>query len=402
MRKLQLLFTAAAALLSSAAAQEASETMSMTSRVSTRPAATTTSSSASSTSSSTGTATHTVSVGLDHRYIPDTIEAEVGDIINFRFYGANHSVVKAEFGQPCVPYDMIHPGEESFFSGAIEQPDGNENPLPTWTLRVNTTEPVFFYCSAPESCITWKMIGVINPNRTRTREEQVEFVTNGTTTFQLSPGEPFPAEGEPPSGEDSYDDPAYSPPPTDDSSEGSSESSSEDSSEGGGGLAPGAIAGIAIGGAAVIIFAVALVYVCGRKGGIEKGYRRSRVSPSATAAAPPSMIEAHYQDDHNLSHSPYYGVGGGLPPKSPPPPSTHTSSIYGGMPNSGTFAPDPYRSRSPNQLSEIGSPHTSYISGHPSPGFVPPGFGSPRLNQGSMSPPPAELEAHSEPRRELS
>ncbi|RYP72249.1 hypothetical protein DL770_007993 [Monosporascus sp. CRB-9-2] len=393
MRKLQLFFTAAAALLSSAAAQETSEATSITSSVSTRSATRTTSSSASytsasSTSSRTGTATHTVSVGLDHKYVPDTIEAEVGDIINFRFYGANHSVVKAEFGQPCVPYDMIHPGEESFFSGAIEQPDNNPNPLPTWTLRVNTTDPVFFYCSAPESCITWQMIGVINPNRTHTREEQVEFVRNGTTTFQLSPGEPFPAEGEPPSEGDSDDDAAGSPPPTD------------DPSEGGGGLAPGAIAGIAIGGAAVLIIAVALVYVCGRKGGIEKGYRRSRVSPSAAAAAPPSMIEAHYQDDHNLSHSPYYGVGGGLPPKSPPPPSTHTSSVYG-MPNSATHAPDPYRSRSPNQFSDMGSSHTSYMSGHPSPGFVPAGFGSPRLNQGSMSPPPAELEAHSEPRREL-
>ncbi|RYP44192.1 hypothetical protein DL768_009340 [Monosporascus sp. mg162] len=399
MRKLQHLFTTAAALLSSAAAQDTPETTSITSSVSTRSATTTTSSSASSTSSSspTGPATHTVSVGLDHRYIPATIEAEVGDIINFRFYGQNHSVVKAEFGQPCVPYDLVHPGEESFFSGAMEQPPDGLNPLPTWTLRVNTTDPVFFYCSAPESCITWHMIGVINPNRTHSREVQVEFVTNGTTTFQLSPGEPFPAEGGPPSGGDyeddtggSTDDTASSPPPTD------------GPSEGGGGLAPGAIAGIAIGGAAVLLIAVALVYVCGRKGGIEKGYRRSRVSPSAAAAAaPPSMLEAHYQDDHNLSHSPYFGVGGGLPPKSPPPPSTHASSIYGGMPNSGAYAPDPYRSRSPNQFSDMGSPHTSYTGGQPSPGFVPPGFGSPRLNHGSMSPPPAELEANSEPRREL-
>ncbi|RYP24970.1 hypothetical protein DL765_000198 [Monosporascus sp. GIB2] len=391
MRKLQLVFTAAAALLSSAAAQEAPETTSVTSPASTRSATTTTTSSASSTSTSTssrtGTATHTVSVGLNHQYIPDTIEAEVGDIINFKFYGTNHSVVKAEFGQPCVPYDMIHPGEESFFSGAIEQPNGNLDPLPTWTLRVNTTEPVFFYCSAPESCITWKMIGVINPNRTRTREEQVEFVTNGTTKFQLSPGEPLPPEG------DSDDDAASPPPPAD--------NPSDNPSEGGGGLAPGAIAGIAVGGAAVLIIGVALVYVCGRKGGIEKGYRRSRVSPSAAVAAPPSMIEAHYHDEHSPGHSPYFGVGGGLPPKSPPPPSTHTNSIYGSMPNSGTYAPDPYRSRSPNQHSDMGSPHTSYLGGHPSPGFAPPGFGSPRLNQEPMTPPLAELEAHPEPRQEL-
>ena len=37
---------------------------------------------------------------------------------------------------------------------------------PTWNLTVNSTEPILFYCSAPESCTKYGMVGVINPVRT--------------------------------------------------------------------------------------------------------------------------------------------------------------------------------------------------------------------------------------------
>lgn len=40
---------------------------------------------------------HTVNVGkADHKFDPDVIHAEVGDIILFNFYPTNHSVVQAE------------------------------------------------------------------------------------------------------------------------------------------------------------------------------------------------------------------------------------------------------------------------------------------------------------------
>jgi plastocyanin len=41
-------------------------------------------------------ATHTVNVGLaDHKFEPDTIDAAVGDLVVFKFYPTNHSVVRA-------------------------------------------------------------------------------------------------------------------------------------------------------------------------------------------------------------------------------------------------------------------------------------------------------------------
>lgn len=117
----------------------------------------------------------------------------------------------------------------------------------------------------------------------------------------------------------------------------SSDSSTHHSS-----LSAGAIAGIAIGGAALLIGVIALVWFCGRKGGIEKGYRKS------TAANPPtaSMMESNYNGQ----------------PKSPPPPMYRDSSHY-------AQSEGPYRSMSPNQWSQTGSPHTSY-AGYPSPGFT--------------------------------
>jgi hypothetical protein len=34
---------------------------------------------------------------------------------------------------------------------------------PTWNLTINDTSPIFFYCSAPGSCIDYQMVGAINP-----------------------------------------------------------------------------------------------------------------------------------------------------------------------------------------------------------------------------------------------
>ncbi|KAI8966287.1 hypothetical protein F5Y11DRAFT_343675 [Daldinia sp. FL1419] len=264
--------------------------------------------------------THTVRVGLQHDFQPDTIKANPGDIIRFNFYPKNHSVVRADFKKPCIPWELTNDPAESFFSGPIEQ-DTLQDPIPTWDLKVNSTDPVFFYCSAPDSCINWKMVGVINPNATFTLDIQKEFVAN--STFQLSPGEEFPDESSSTPGSDKD--------PT----------SGDSSGSGGVSLSGGAIAGIAVGGVAVIAAIIALVYFCGRKGGIEKGYRRSKLMNTA----PPEIVEANYND---------YGA----------------KSTPMGSPYAPSYA-DPYRASSPGaRSSQIGSPHNSYL-GHPSPGFPP-------------------------------
>ncbi|KAK6953155.1 hypothetical protein Daesc_005455 [Daldinia eschscholtzii] len=250
--------------------------------------------------------THTVRVGLQHDFQPDTIKADPGDKIRFEFYPKNHSVVRADFKKPCIPWELTNDPAESFFSGPVEQ-DTVQSPIPSWDLE----------------------------NETFTLDIQKAFVEN--STFQLSPGEAFPDESSPSSTAGSGSNPTATPEDTDSSASGS----------GGTSLSGGAIAGIAIGGVAVIAGIVALVYFCGRKGGIEKGYRRSKLMNTA----PPQIVEANYND---------YGA------KSPPMGSPYAVSYS-----------DPYRSPSPGAVSsQVGSPHNSYL-GHPSPGFPPYGPASP-------------------------
>ena len=91
---------------------------------------TTTSSSTVSASSSSSTPTiHVVTVGNngDNSYSPNVTYANPGDIVSFQFWPTNHSVVRGEYAgseacgaggcNPCVPYELIHPGAPgNFFS----------------------------------------------------------------------------------------------------------------------------------------------------------------------------------------------------------------------------------------------------------------------------------------------
>ena len=52
--------------------------------------------------------------------MPHSISANVGDLIVFEFYPANHSVVKADYLAPCVPAS-----EGLFYSGAFNTFDEN-------------------------------------------------------------------------------------------------------------------------------------------------------------------------------------------------------------------------------------------------------------------------------------
>lgn len=160
------------------------------------------------------------------------------------------------------------------------------------------------------------MIGVINPNATHTYDAQLAFALNAT--YQLAPGDSFPSEMPKPNPSST----SAAPGPASTSGSGSSSGGGGNGGGGGGGggLSSGAIAGIAIGGAAVLILAAALIYLCGRRGGFDKAYRRSTVVPATVGGVAgagaghghgsPAMVEAQYANSAGL-------VGGYGGPKSP-------------------------------------------------------------------------------------
>ncbi|KAI5789711.1 hypothetical protein DFH27DRAFT_655427 [Peziza echinospora] len=174
---------------------------------------------------------HVIKVGrISHGFEPEYLNAAVGDIVRFDFYPANHSVVRADFDAPCLPRERFNSTGTNFYSGFIPVPDKLPNPVPSWYLSINSTEPLFFYCSAPDSCNKYGMVGAINPissTQFKAFKDKAQ-----TQDFTLSPGEPIPAEGK--TGEKK------------DENKGDGKSDSH-------ALSKGAIAGIAIGAVAIII-----------------------------------------------------------------------------------------------------------------------------------------------------
>jgi plastocyanin len=121
-----------------------------------------------------------------HTFIPDVTQAEVGDFVEFQFYPTNHSVVRAAYKFPCIPFEKIETDKVGFFSG-FHPVDAILDKPPTWTVRVNDTDPMFFYCSAPGSCINYAMVGVINPNASTSLEVQRDNAEK--SQFMLQPGQ---------------------------------------------------------------------------------------------------------------------------------------------------------------------------------------------------------------------
>ncbi|KAH6703439.1 hypothetical protein VD0002_g7338 [Verticillium dahliae] len=335
--------------------------------------------------------TITIAVGASgHRFTEDEVTAEIGDTIEWIFYPANHSVIRAEYGYPCTPYEYIDIGRQGFYSGPKPVAAITNDP-PRYQVKINDTEPIFYYCGAPGSCYQKHMIGVINPNSTFTLEGQQDALEG--LTYQILPGEPFP-------GEDDSRPPGTSgtPSPNDNDSGGAS-GSNDGSGSGGGGsdLSAGAIAGIVIGGVAVLIIGAALIWFCGRRGGLDKAQRRDTYQ--APPPPPPPVSEANFMTT----------------PKSPGSDSRWSaaqwSTQHSSEPYQDQHSPPAMMSNSPATVGSqpahgygygghgMENPHTSYMSdprmsqqGSPPPGMV----YSPSFNQ-PPSQAPVELPTPGNP-----
>ncbi|KAF5005948.1 hypothetical protein FDECE_7646 [Fusarium decemcellulare] len=272
-----------------------------------------------STATSSGVTTHTVNVGASgHKFTPSEVKAEVGDIIEWRFYPSGHWVIRGDFENPCIPYEYVDLNRKGFSSGA-QKVQAITDDAPRFRVEVNDTKPIWFYCGAPGSCVKYHMMGVVNPAKNETLDEWLEKAKD--VDYQLRPGDEFPTEEGFPS--------ATAKPNDDDDN---SDESTDDSGSGGGsshGLSSGAIAGIAIGAAAVLILAGGLIYLCGRRGGFDKAYRKSFRS----SQVPPPVAETQFSTPNPAGIDPWAAnKGPGLMATSygqSPPMSPHQSIGYG-------------------------------------------------------------------------
>ena len=67
-------------------------------------------------------------------YFPETITANVGDMVQFVFMQKNHTVTQSTFAEPCKKMDT---GMDSGFMPNAEGKAGV-----TWNMTVSTTDPL--------------------------------------------------------------------------------------------------------------------------------------------------------------------------------------------------------------------------------------------------------------------
>ncbi|OCK80794.1 Cupredoxin [Lepidopterella palustris CBS 459.81] len=122
-------------------------------------------------------ATHNVMVGMSGlTFMPNNTAAAAGDMVTFHFYPAKHSVVQATFAAPCEP------SAGGFYSGFVPTSSGES--MTTFTIMVNDTKPIWFYCSQGTHCQSG-MVGAINAATTGNTVEgfaaAAAKATNNTT-----------------------------------------------------------------------------------------------------------------------------------------------------------------------------------------------------------------------------
>ncbi|KAF8973901.1 hypothetical protein BDZ97DRAFT_1777434 [Flammula alnicola] len=74
-------------------------------------------------------------------YSPDAIAANVGDQVVFHFHAKNHTVTQSSFADPCGK--KAGGLDSGFMPVAANQTDN----LPTFTVQVNDTNPIWVYCA---------------------------------------------------------------------------------------------------------------------------------------------------------------------------------------------------------------------------------------------------------------
>ncbi|EPE35947.1 Cupredoxin [Glarea lozoyensis ATCC 20868] len=125
-------------------------------------------------------ATHSVVVGGSAGlvYVPESIQAAVGDMVIFTFMNANHTVTQSAFTEPCVKLP------EGMDSGFMPNPNNTMLPAPQMAMQVTVATPIWFYCRQKAHCGKG-MTFSINPTAEKSHAmfQQMAVAQNGTGTL---------------------------------------------------------------------------------------------------------------------------------------------------------------------------------------------------------------------------
>ncbi len=93
------------------------------------------------------------------KFFPEKITAVPGDMIQFQFRANNHTVTQSNFDNPCEPI-ALHSNTTGVYSGFMPVTPQQAS-IPVFTVMVNDTKPLWFYCSQGRHCQNG-MVMVVN------------------------------------------------------------------------------------------------------------------------------------------------------------------------------------------------------------------------------------------------
>ncbi|KAM3514351.1 hypothetical protein MY11210_002026 [Beauveria gryllotalpidicola] len=108
------------------------------------------------------------------KFWPEKVEAEPGSMVQFQFLAGNHTLTQSDFDHPCKPIREFNPSAMGIFSAF--QPvaaSAAQNEIPVFTIMVNDTKPMWFFCSQGPHCQKG-MVMVINENTTGNSTRSLE------------------------------------------------------------------------------------------------------------------------------------------------------------------------------------------------------------------------------------
>lgn len=108
-------------------------------------------------------------------YTPNSINAAVGDIVQFNFLSKNHTVTQSSFATPCIK------SVGGFDSGFMPNPNNTVSPAPMLQFQVTTSTPIWMYCAQKGHC-GMGMTFSINPTAAKSQAafESLAKAQNGT------------------------------------------------------------------------------------------------------------------------------------------------------------------------------------------------------------------------------
>lgn len=129
--------------------------------------------------------THEVDVGLNGtlEYNPPFVMAQPRDKIVFKFHPKNHTATQSAFDSPCKP--IINADGTPTLDSGFMPVAANSSDVPTWTITVNDTKPLWFFCGQTGHCGKG-MVFAVNPVQSSARNfsafQNLAQVVNGTNS----------------------------------------------------------------------------------------------------------------------------------------------------------------------------------------------------------------------------